>query len=242
MSYGRALNENYYALSPKPGERSQTIYWCQKFAAQRGCVGKNTNILNNYNVTQNLKRTIIYTKLHDMPLSWKLLFGYLHTFFLQKWEMRPANNWNVLYTSSGSPKVLEDEFFCVSSNILSKRLRVFWWFVMTYFVCDVNGMRCDNYRETEELMLWSSISISVKQEMITLSFDWHVPTTQGGWIKNRKSQKKIGYKTLVVMRVLNVEFWRFMKTLWINAVCWYQVTCIVLMLCNYNSFNRNIKM
>ena len=81
MSYGRALNENYYALSPKPGERSQTIYWCQKFAAQRGCVGKNTNILNNYNVTQNLKRTIIYTKLHYMPLSWKLLFGYLHIFF-----------------------------------------------------------------------------------------------------------------------------------------------------------------
>ena len=50
-------------------------------SAQRGCVGKNTNILNNYNVTQNLKRTIIYTKLHDMPLSWKLLFGYLHIFF-----------------------------------------------------------------------------------------------------------------------------------------------------------------
>ena len=44
-------------------------------------MGKNTNILNNYNVTQNLKRTIIYTKLHDMPLSWKLLFGYLHFFF-----------------------------------------------------------------------------------------------------------------------------------------------------------------
>ena len=119
---------------PNQGERSQTIYWCQKFAAQREVVwGKNTNILNNYNVTQNLKRTIIYTKLHDMPLSWKLLFGYLHIFFLQKWEMRPANNWNVLYTSSGSPKVLEDGFFCVSSNILSKRLGVFWWFVMTIF-------------------------------------------------------------------------------------------------------------
>ena len=89
-----------------------------------------------------------------------------------------------------------------------------------------NGIRCDNYRETEELMLWSSISISVKQEMITLSFDWHVPTTQGGWIKIRKCQKRIGYKTSEVMRVLNVEFWRFMKTLWFNAVCCYLVTCI----------------
>ena len=89
-------------------------------------------------------------------------------------------------------------------------------------------------------MLWSSISISVKHEMVTLSFDWHVPTTEGGWIKIRKCQKKIGYKTLAVMRVLNVEFWRFMKTLWTNAVCCYQVTCI-LMLCNYNSSNRNIQ-
>ena len=163
MSYGRALNENYYALSPKPGERSQTIYWCQKFAAQRGCVGKNTNILNNYNVTQNLKRTIIYTKLHDMPLSWKLLFGYLHTFFLQKWEMRPANNWNVLYTSSGSPKVLEDEFFVCPRIFCQRGWEFFdglWWRILYVYE---NSLGLGRNKSVHDLMVYDVTTIEKRR-------------------------------------------------------------------------------
>ena len=129
MSYGRALNENYYALSPKPGERSQTIYWCQKFAAQRGCMGKNTNILNNYNVTQNLKRTIIYTKLHDMPLSWKLLFGYLHIFFCK------SGKWDLPTT----------EMSCILPQVFQRS----WWI---FFVCP--RIFCQRYWELF-IGLWS---------------------------------------------------------------------------------------
>ena len=121
---------------PNQGERSQTIYWCQKFAAQREVVwGKNTNILNNYNVTQNLKRTIIYTKLHDMPLSWKLLFGYLHIFF------RKSGKWDLPTTEMSCilPQVLQRSWkmdFFVCPQIFCQRGWEFfdglWW---QYFVC-----------------------------------------------------------------------------------------------------------
>ena len=151
-------------LSPKPGERSQTIYWCQKFAAQRGCVGKNTNILNNYNVTQNLKRTIIYTKLHDMPLSWKLLFGYLHIFFAKVGNETCQQLKCLVYFLRFSKGLGRWIFFVCPRIFCQRGWELFdglWWRILYVYknslglgeIWEWYGIWCDNYRETEEVML-----------------------------------------------------------------------------------------